>query len=234
MLNDAMVESTLDQRRELFARAMGFEGLDQAGIEMIAAKSFYARFDRGEPVFRQEEACEYFHLVAQGMVKVFIASATGVCLTYLLATRGEPLNLIGPFSDTPRILAAQAMQDSLVACVPRQDFVDFVFANPRLLANIMSILGKAIDSANSRIVDMMEKRVEQRLIRVLTTLYEKFGDEIKLTSGELADLAGTTTETTLRTLSRLRGLGVLESKRGGVKVLAPDSLRRLDEEPLWV
>jgi len=213
---------------------MGFEGLDAGQIEALAEMSFYARFAKGAPVFLQEDPCQYFYLVARGLVKVFISSSSGICLTYLLAKRGEPINLIGPFTGSPRILSAQAMQESIIACVPRDDFVAFAIANPILLANIMTILGKAIDSANSRIVDMMEKRVEQRLVRVLTTLFEKFGAEIRLTSGELAELAGTTTESTLRTMARLRGLGIVESKRGQVKILLPASLKDLDQDPLWV
>ena len=126
------------------------------------------------------------------------------------------------------------MQDSVVACVPRTEFVEFALANPVLLANIMTILGKAIDSANSRIVDMVEKRVEERVVRVLTTLFEKFGAEIKLTSGELAELAGTTTESTLRTMARLRSLGIVESRRGRVRIISPTSLRNLEDDPLWV
>ena len=196
--------------------------------------SFYARFAKGAPVFLQEDPCEYFFLVAEGLVKVFISSSSGICITYLLAKRGEPLNLIGPFTGSPRILSAEAMQDSVVACIPRAAFVAFALANPLLLANIMTILGKAIDSANSRIVDMVEKRVEQRLVRVLTTLFEKFGAEIKLTSGELAELAGTTTESTLRTMARLRGLGIVESRRGQVRIISPTSLRNLEDDPLWV
>ena len=234
MARGALVDSTSEERRDLFTRAMGFEGLDPGQIGVIADLSFYAHFAKGAPVFLQEDPCEFFYLVARGLVKVFISSSSGVCITYLLAKRGEPINLIGPFTGSPRILSAEAMQDSLVACVPRAEFVRFALANPVLLANIMTILGKAIDSANSRIVDMVEKRVEQRVVRVLTTLLEKFGSEIKLTSGELAELAGTTTESTLRTMARLRGLGIVESRRGRVKIISPASLKSLDDQPLWV
>ena len=234
MQRGAIIDSRPEQRRELFQKAMGFEGLGEAQIAAMADMSFYARFAKGAPVFYQDDPCDFFYLVAEGLVKVFISSSSGVCITYLLAKRGEPLNLIGPFTGTPRFLSARAMQETTIACVAREDFVNFAIENPVLLANIMSILGKAIDSANSRIVDMVEKRVEQRLARVLTTLFEKFGAEIRLTSGELADLAGTTTETTLRTMARLRGLGIVESQRGRVKIISPASLQKLGDEPLWV
>ena len=139
-------------------------------------------FVKGQMIFEQDQPCKYFHLVASGLVKVYICSASGYRMTYLLARRGEPLNLVGPFTGDPRFLCAEAMQTTEVAHIPRHDFVRFVADNPILFSNIMAILSKAVDSANSRLIDMVEKRVEERLLRVLLTLLDKFGSEIKLTS----------------------------------------------------
>jgi hypothetical protein len=50
---------------------------------------------------------------------------------------------------------------------------------------------------------MIYESAEVRLAQILITLTKKFGDTIPLTRQELAELAGTTHETTIRTLSRL-------------------------------
>lgn len=232
--NGEAVKSTLEARAELFRDAMGFAGLDRDQLQELAALAFLRRFTKGEMIFEQDQPCDYFHLVAAGLVKVYICSSSGYRMTYLLARRGEPLNLIGPFTGDPRFLCAEAMQDTQVVHIPRHDFVGFVAQNPVLFSNIMAILSKAVDSANSRLIDMVEKRVEERLIRVLLTLLDKFGSEIKLTSSELAELAGTTVETTLRTMARLRSLGIIESERGQVKIIRPASLKNPESLPLWV
>jgi CRP-like cAMP-binding protein len=155
-------------------------------------------------------------------------------MTYLLAERGEPLNLVGPFTGSPRFLAAEALEDAAVGRVKRDDFLSFAFKHPTVIINIMSILGQAIDSANSRIIDMMEKRVEQRLLKVLYTLHKKFGATLRFTSSELAELAGTTTESTLRAMSKLRVLGILSSRRGEIHILEPRRLECLSSETLWL
>ena len=98
----------------------------------------------------------------------------------------------------------------------------------------MRILGQAIDSANSRIIDMFEKPVELRLMKVLHTLYRKFGNPIPFTSFELAELAGTTTESALRAMGRLRREGLVRSQRGEVHILNVPELERHCEETLWV
>lgn len=228
------VESTLQARAELFQDAMGFSGVSGLEIKKLAAMAFLRRFAKGQMIFEQDQPCEFFHLVAAGLVKVYICSASGFRMTYLLARRGEPLNLVGPFTGDPRFLCAEAMQTTDVAHVPRHDFVRFVAGNPILFSNIMAILSKAVDSANTRLIDMVEKRVEERLLRVLLTLLDKFGSEIRLTSSELADLAGTTVETTLRTMARLRSLGIIESERGQITIIRPGSLKNPERRPLWV
>jgi CRP-like cAMP-binding protein len=126
------------------------------------------------------------------------------------------------------------MEEAAVARIKREDFVSFVFKYPSVAVNIISILGNAVDSANSRIIDMMEKRVEQRLIKVLYTLYKKFGLSLRFTSSELAELAGTTTESTLRAMGRLRELGIIQSGRGEINILEPLQLECLSSETLWV
>ena len=222
------------ERVELFRQALGFEDLNDIQLKEIACLAFEKRFCKGQFIFHQNDPCDFFHVVAQGLVKVSICSSSGIRITYLLAERGEPLNLVGLFTGLPRFLSAEAFEDSTVMHVKRADFIAFALKNPTLIINIISILGRAIDSANSRVVDMMEKRVEQRLHRVLYTLYKKFGSTLRFTSHELAELAGTTTESTLRAMARLRQLGIVRSGRGEIIIIEPTKLTDLGSETLWL
>ena len=113
-------------------------------------------------------------------------------------------------------------------------FRSMVFKNPVLITNIISILGHALDSANSRMIDMLEKRVDQRLLRVLYTLNKKFGTVLSFTSFELAELAGTTGESTLRAMARLRKMGIVETGRGVVRIIEPDKLQDLGSDTFWL
>lgn len=222
------------ERVDLFKNTLGFEGLGDDQIKQIAGLAFAKRFVKGDSIFYQDEPCEFYHVVARGLVKVSICSFSGSRITYLLADRGEPLNLVGPFTGSQRFLSAEALEEAIVVHVNREDFLSFAMKNPVVIINTISILGSAIDSANGRIIDMIEKPVEQRLLKVLYTLYEKFGNELKFTSNELAELAGTTTESTLRAMGRLRKRGIITSGRGEVSITNPAKLKHLSDETLWV
>ena len=233
---DAGITDTVELRERLavFRHALGLEGLDTDQLEELACLAHLRGFGRGETIFGQSEPCNHFHVVAKGLVKVSICSASGTRITYLLAGRGEPLNLVGSFTGLPRFLSAEALEDTTLASVKREDFVAFALRHPGIIINIISILGNAIDSANGRIIDMMEKRVEQRLIKVLHTLYVKFGTPLRFTSRELAELTGTTTESTIRAMGQLRRQGIIRSGRGEICIMQPARLQNPETETLWV
>ena len=72
-------------------------------------------------------------------------------------------------------------------------------------------------------------RVEQRLARTLLMLSSKLGPTLPFTRQEIADMAGTTTETAIRFMSRLKDGGIIRSVRGKTVILDETKLRLLSE-----
>jgi len=228
------LDMDLEERVNLFRCAMGFQGISDCELEKIAHEASVGSFEPGEAVFFEEDPCEAFCVVAEGLVRVSIGSSSGNRMTYLLAGRGEPLNLVGPFTGSPRLLFAEAVSKAKVVFVKRDAFLSFAIRNPQVMINVISILGKAVDSANGRVLDMWEKPVEARLLKVLYTLYRKFGVTLFFTSRELAELAGTTPESVLRAIGRLRGLGIVSTARGKLVIRRSNLLAESCENTLWI
>ncbi len=225
---------TLSEKASFFETASVFQGIGPEGALEIARVTFTRSYSKGESIFTPLEPSCHFYLVKTGLVKVSIYSGSGFKLTYLLAEHGEPLNLVSPFTCSLRSTAAEAMSDVCLLCVSQKDFLPFVMQHPNLIINAISILGKAVDSANLRIIDLIEKRVEDRLARVLYTLYNKFGSPLNFTSFELAALTGTTTESTLRALGSLREKGLIKSAHRQTHILDPSALIPRENETLWL
>ena len=224
----------LSEKAAFFESTRVFERLDPEAALEIARLSFSLTYTKGETIFSPLETGCQFYLVKTGLVKVSIYSTSGFKLTYLLAEHGEPLNLVSPFTCNLRSTAAEALTDVHLLGVRQKDFLPFVLKHPQLIINAISILGKAVDSANLRIIDLIEKRVEARLARVLYTLYSKFGSPITFTSFELAALTGTTSESILRALGCLREKGLIRSDRGQTHILDPAALIPQEKEMLWL
>lgn len=218
----------------LVSQAAIFQRLSADAQKDLAQLAVLKQYAKNEIVFQSDEPCDAFEIVADGLVRVSRYSALGKRLTYLLAGPGEPINLVGPFTGAPREYVAEAAQDTILISINREAFTRFAFAHPQLIINIINTLGYAVDSSNSRILDMLDKKVVGRLKRVLYTLLKKYGPVLNFTSVEIAELAGTTTESALRVLGDLRQDGIIEKRRGQIEILKPEALADPDSETFWI
>lgn len=226
--------ANLGRKVAIFGCSALFEGLSSKAQTDLAELAGLKHFAKNDIIYHSQEPCNAFTIVAEGLVRVSRYSATGKRLTYLLAGPGEPLNLVGPFTGNPRDYVAEASTEATIVFIDRKAFTEFAFNHPRLIINIIDILGQAVDSSNSRILDMLDKKVIQRLKRVLHTLSGKFGPVLNFTAMEIADLASTTTESALRVLSDLRQNGIIEKSRGKISILKPEALIDPECEDLWI
>ncbi|MEJ2038376.1 MAG: Crp/Fnr family transcriptional regulator [Desulfosarcinaceae bacterium] len=224
----------LEKKIALFNQAAIFKGLPTEAQKELAELAVLKHYAKNEIVFQCEEPCSAFSVVEDGLIRVSRYSALGKRLTYLLAGPGEPINLVGPFTGAPREYVAEAGQDTTLISIDRMDFIRFAFAHPQLIINIIDTLGQAVDSSNSRIMDMLDKKVVDRLKRVLHTLLKKYGPILNFTSAEIAELAGTTTESALRVMGDLRHDGIIEKRRGQIEILKPEALADPGSEALWI
>ena len=62
-------------------------------------------------------------------------------------------------------------------------------------------------------------------------LSAKLGLTLPFTRQDIAEMAGTTTETAIRVLSHLKDRGIIRSARGKVIILNEEKLRLLSEGP---
>ncbi|BBO68156.1 cyclic nucleotide-binding protein [Desulfosarcina alkanivorans] len=225
---------SLGRKIALFRNANLFKELSPKAHLDLAEMAARQHYEKNDIIFQAQEPCDVFTIVEKGLVRVCRYSATGKRLTYLLAGPGEPLNLIGPFTGASRDYVAESCTDTVIMSIERKAFAKFSLGHPQLIIAIIEILGQAVDSSNSRILDMQDKKVIQRLKRVLHTLSEKFGPVLNFTAMEIADLASTTTESALRVLSDLRQEGIIEKSRGQIDILKPEALIDPESEDLWI
>lgn len=224
----------LAERIPILRPILEVEGVTLQQLEEIVQRSFIKNYSKGEVIFDRGERCEFFYVVMEGLVKVSMYGSTGSKITYLIAGSGEPINLVGPFTGKPRYLSAESLNNARVLLLKKDDFLAYVYQHPTVITNIMTMLGNAIDSANDKILDMIEKRVEQRLIKVLYTLQKKFGQRLRFTSSDFAELAGTTTESTLRAMAQFRKRGMIKSNRGEVIIVDLEQMENQGCETYWV
>jgi CRP-like cAMP-binding protein len=208
-----------------------FSNLSDDELTELAALSIEHGFMPNEFIFWDGDAPEWFYIVAEGKVKVLKHSSSGKEFIIAFFDPSEMFGEVAVFENKPYPASAQAVTETKVIGVRKDDFLTFLANRPQVALKIISILGGRLRDAQSRLRDFAGERVEQRLASVLLMLSAKLGPTIPFTRQEIADMVGTTIETTIRTMSTLRDRKIIRSVRGKVIVLDEQKLRLLSEGP---
>ena len=218
-------------KAQVLGRAFIFSGLNDDELAGLAKLAIERSFASGEFIFWEGDAPDWFYIVAEGQVKVLKHSSLGKEFIIAFFGPGEMFGEVAVFENKPYPASAQAAVETKVLGMRQEDFLSFLAHRPQLALRIINVLGGRLRDAQGRLIDFAGERVEQRLARVLLMLASKLGPSLPFTRQEIADMAGTTVETAIRFISRLKDGGIVRSTRGKVVIIDEAKLRLLSEGP---
>jgi CRP-like cAMP-binding protein len=204
---------------EAFTECKMFRNLSVAEIREIASCATTSGFKRGSFIFECGDPADFMYIVQEGSIKLHTTSPSGKNVTFSIAIVGDTLNA-SALSTGAYFLSAQALTDVAVLRIGRKEFFGFVARFPNLALEIINVLAWRLKAEYERMVDIQKEEVDRRVSQSLLALARKFGTTFHLKREELAEYAGTTTETTIRVLSRLKKKGIVScsSHRGEIVI----------------
>ena len=208
-----------------------FSSLNDDELSELAGLAIEHGLTPGEFVFWDGDAPERLYIVAEGKVKVLKHSSLGKEFIIAFFGPGEMFGEVAVFENKPYPASAQAITETKLVGVQRDDFLSFLADRPQVALRIISVLAGRLRDAQGRLRDIAGERVEQRLASVLLMLSAKLGLTLPFTRQEIADMVGTTTETAIRIISQLKDRGIISTVRGKVIILDEEKLRLLSEGP---
>ena len=208
-----------------------FSSLNDDELNELAGLAIDRSLTSNEVVFWDGDAPEWFYIVAEGRMKVLKHSSSGREFIIAFFGPGEIFGEVAVFENKPYPASAQAITETKVIGVKKDDFLSFLANRPQVALKIISVLGERLRDAQGRLRDFAGERVEQRLASVLLMLSAKLGPTLPFTRQEIADMVGTTIETAIRVMSVLKDRDIIRSVRGKVVILDEQKLRLLSEGP---
>jgi CRP/FNR family transcriptional regulator len=127
---------------------------------------------------------------------------------------------------------AVAMEDSEVLKISRKNLMRLVDRFPNLMYCIALQLGDRMKSSYDSLKNIALERVEARIAALLLKLSNKIGVEtdegtmidMRLTKQDVADMVGTTVETSIRTFSKFKKQGLVSDSDGKIIIKDMDGL----------
>ena len=167
-------------------------------------------YKKGQVVFNEGSRGHGVYCIHKGKVKVHKNRDNGREQIVRLAGGGELLGYRALLSNEPYNATATAIENSVVCYVRRHQFFDVVEKNGQLTQKIVQLLTNDLKESERKLVSITQKPALERIAEALLILKEKFGLKedaktlnVSITRREIGDLAGVSTETSIRVLAQL-------------------------------
>lgn len=148
-----------------------------------------------------------------------------------------PSTLFGEMegSDDSGDVTAEALEETLLCMMRRDNFDRLMNAVPTLGMRITKLTGLRLRKIQNRLVEMLYSTVEARLATTLLGLTAEFGVsrpdgmliDLRLTHSDFAALIASTRETVSAALNSLSRRGVIAFRDHRILLIAPEQLKRL-------
>ncbi|MCC6392856.1 MAG: Crp/Fnr family transcriptional regulator [Bryobacterales bacterium] len=215
------------QAHQLFSSIDLFHGLPDEEVQALVGIAISKRYQAGEHIFFEGDACTGLWILAEGAAKVVKMTPAGRQI--VLATQHAPSSVaeVPVFDGGPYPASLTAMETCTALLLRKEDFLQLCRRNPDLTLKFLAIFGARL----RHLVNLVERitfgSIRQRLAQELLNFAGESDSERFLlpeTHEELATRLGTVREVVSRNLSRFQAEGMLRIQRREVEILGRDAL----------
>ncbi len=192
-------------------------------------------FESGGTIFREGMPAFGMYILCRGKVKIAKRTRGGHAQILKLLGPGEILGEKTMFDGETYTCYAKTLEPSLVVFIPREGFLLFLRRHPEVALRLLERLSRESKVFGDRLVEITSRSARERVARALLELAQAFGEEtpegwdlgVELPRGELAEMAGVSTETAIRVLSELKERGIVALPGKRIVIVKPDEVRAL-------
>lgn len=223
---------TVDVRLEKLNMVPFFQGLDREALQQVNKKFSASHFAADQPIYYEGEKATLLRVVVYGAVKLIRRTEDGKEILVDMLKPGEYFGSLNELGDDSYSETAIAQSDVCVLAIGNREFRSVLETNPSVAISVLDITTEKLNSAREQIHHLTSLSVEKRIAHILLNLCEKFGEkksvgmllQLPLSRKDLADMAGTSTETASRIMSRFQQERMITSGRQWVAINNADAL----------
>lgn len=208
-----------------------FCDLNKEEVQELGEHKACTTYKKGQDIFKQDSYPHGIYVINTGKVKLFQLAENGREQIVRLAKQGDILGYRSLLGGEKYTSTAEAIVETSVCFIPKNLFFKFVDTNSAITLQIMKQLSSDLKNAEHKITDLAQKPVKERMAEAILFMKEVYGFEkdnatlnVVLTREEIANIAGTATETAIRILADLKNDGVLEFTGKKIKISKMKSL----------
>jgi CRP-like cAMP-binding protein len=191
-------------------------------LQELAVDRNINHYKKKQAIYSEGNHPNRLYYIQKGKVKTFKANDAGKELTVDLYNEGDFFGYIALLEETVYKETAEAIEESDIAIIPKEEFENLLVNNKDVTQKFIKLLAKNITQKENQLLGLAYNSLRKRVADALITLQDKYQKEnqdkfsIHISREDLANIAGTATESLIRTLSDFKSEQLIEIKDGNI------------------
>lgn len=191
------------------------------------------KYKKKQTIYSEGNHPNRLYYVLKGKVKAFKTNDDGKELVTDLFSPGDFLGHIALLEGTAYKDTAETLEETELAVIPKEDFDELVNHNPEAAREFIQLLAKNISEKEDQLLGLAYHSLRKKVADALLMLQKKYqgskGEKfaIDISRESLATIAGTATESFIRTLSDFRNEKMIDLKDGTIIIINQKRLEQL-------
>ncbi len=203
------------------------------GLQFLTEDRNINKYKKKQAIYTEGNYPNSLFFVLKGKVKSYKSNNDSKELVTELYSPGDFLGYISLLEGTAYNDSAEALEETELSVIPKEDFDDLVNRNAEVSKKFMRLLAKNISGKEDKLIGIaynsLRKKVAEALILLQKKYQPKKGEEfsIDISRENLATIAGTATESLIRTLSDFRSEELINIVKGDIFIVDQKKLENL-------
>ena len=183
---------------ELLAASELFAAIEPGDRALCAARFREVRLAKGEMLFARGDPGTHLYVVAEGRLRLAVATAEGRELSFQVVGPGDLFGEISVLDGQTRSAEATALSAATLYSLERGDFARLRLANPKITDAVIAFLCQRLRNVSDKLEDIALHTLEIRLAKFLLAALRgrpshasgRIALELQYSQSELALLLG--------------------------------------------
>jgi CRP/FNR family transcriptional regulator len=226
--------ATSEDTAQLLRHVALFSELGDEDLAQVAELAVPRTFGAGEVVFREGDASDTCYVIRSGHARAVLEHPDGRSIALARFGPGEIFGELAMLGEEPRSATVESLEETEAIAILGPDMRRLLREHPEISVKLIASLGRRLREANDRLSRQSFQTVQSRVASVLAELVSAAREEgapdgdvlITATQADLAQLVGSSRESTSRFLAVLERAGIITQGRGRLTVHDAAALER--------
>ncbi len=190
-------------------------------------------YKKKQAIYSEGNHPNRLYYVVTGKVKTYKTHEDGKELVTDLYSPGDFLGYIALLEGSVYKENAEALELTELAVIPKEDFEELLNKNPEVAKKFIQLLASNVTVKEKHLLGLAYNSLRKKVAEALIMLQKKYDNQnaenftIDISRENLASIAGTATESLIRTLSDFRSEKLIEIMHGNITIVDQKKLERL-------